>query len=423
MAERWKIFALLAAIFTVGFFYRVCMAVVSRDLVVELGLSAAELGAVSGIFFYAFALMQLPLGPLIDRFGGRIIISWCGVVTLCGSLLFSLAGGYLSALTARALLGCGTACILMGSLSIIAHRFPAGQFTRVSGYLIGTANLGSICATGPLARAITCFGWRHVFLGVTALQLLATVAVFRYLPDCASGRRERSLSAEPAPVISRQELLLAWKSLVSCRDFWLVSLIAYFWYANYMALLSLWGGPYLREVAGLSRYSAGSVLLCISLGYVVGSLLVGKVIDWHAGSLEKTIVRGQGALALLMLVMLGPGERLPVLLLGAIFFLIGLVSASGPIIYPLARNLVHHSYGATAMTGVNFFLLLGAASMQHLMGEVIGSFPRAGAGHPAAAYHAAFAIPLAGLLLTLLLFRILKGGARVTASESVAQNA
>jgi hypothetical protein len=58
------------------------------------------------------------------------------------------------------------------------------------------------------------------------------------------------------------------------------------------------------------------------------------------------------------------------------------------------------------MTGVNFFLLMGAAVMQHVMGHYIHSFPRSPAGHPPAAYHGAFLIPICGLACTLALFAI-----------------
>lgn len=51
MTERWKIFTILAVMFVVGFFYRISMAVVSRNLVDDLGLTATQLGLVSGIFF------------------------------------------------------------------------------------------------------------------------------------------------------------------------------------------------------------------------------------------------------------------------------------------------------------------------------------------------------------------------------------
>jgi sugar phosphate permease len=403
MTQRWKIFAVLAVLYIVGFFYRISMAVVSGDLVDELGLTAAQLGVLSGIFFYVFACAQIPLGPLLDRFGGRRVISLLGIATACGSLAFALSPGYLTTLAGRALLGLGTACVLMGSLKSFTNWFSAGEFPKVSGFMIAAGNLGSLMATAPLAYAITLISWRPTFLIMTIIQALAVLAVFLVVRDAP----DRDIVPESNPDAESGEddgFLRIWRILCTSRDFWLLSLIAFFWYANYMVLLALWGGPYLMEGLGMSRSQAGAMLLSTSAGLIIGSLCVGKVIDWFGGSLERTVIAGQSLLCVAMTAMLGPAEIMPGFLLAAVFFMIGLFSGSGTIIYPLARRLVPLKYAATAMTGVNFFLLLGAAMMQHIMGLYICSYPRGPDGYPSAAYHGAFLIPICGLAITVALF-------------------
>ncbi len=408
MTQRWKIFASLALLFIVGFFYRISMAVVSRDLVADLGLGAAQLGILSGIFFYAFALAQIPLGPLIDRHGGRRMISALGMVTTCGSLVFALAPDYPAALAGRALLGVGTACVLMGSLKIFTNWFSPQEFPKVSGFMIAAGNLGSLAATAPLAYAIGLFAWRPTFLAMTLLQALATLCVFLFVRDLPDSG-EPPLALPPGDTAGEHATLpQIWKALLFSTDFWLIALIAFFWYANYMVMLALWGGPYLMEAAGMTRLQSGNMLLCTSVGYIGGSLLVGKAIDRLGGSLEKTILCGQALLLVLMTAMLGPATHFPTPALAALFFFVGLFSGTGVIIYPLARRLVPFQFAATAMTGVNFFLLMGAAVMQHIMGLVICSFPRGPGGYPAGAYHEAFRVPVCGLGITLALFALRK---------------
>lgn len=418
MTQRWKVFAVLASLFIVGFLYRVSMAVVSRDLTADLGLTAAQLGILSGIFFYVFAFAQIPLGPLIDQVGGRRVISILGIITTCGSLIFALAPNYAAALTGRALLGLGTAGILMGALKIFTNWFTNQEFPKVSGFMIAAGNLGSFLATAPLAFLITKLSWRHTFLSITIFQALATIAVFRYSRDNPDPQiHGLYVSAEKG---AKKELgiLSTWTLLLRSPDFWLVGLIAFFWYANYMVLLALWGGPYLMEAAHFDRSSTGSVLMCTSIGFITGSILLGKVIDFFGGSLEKTILFGQTFLLVMMTAMLGPGDRLDIGILMFIFMAIGFFSASGVIIYPLARNLVPHDSAATAMTAVNFFLLMGAATVQHIMGHIIFSFPRTSAGYPPAAYHAAFLLPICGLGCILTLFALRKVTAGFDACQS-----
>jgi len=404
LTQRWKIFFVLAGMLVISMFFRVSMAVVSFDLTTDLGLSAAELGVISGVFFYAFACAQIPLGALLDRFGGRRIIFTLGIVTTVGSLLFAFASSYPGAVAGRALLGLGTASVLMGSLKIYTNWFPPQEFAKVSGFMIAVGNLGSIAATKPLAYVINHFSWRPTFVAVSLVQLAVTLAVFMITSDFPARGEMQAAPVTHTTGSNKGNIFQAWKLLFVSPAFWLISLMAFFWYANYMVLLALWGGPYLREVVGLDRSAAGTLLLCISFGYICGSLLLGKAIDLLGGSLTSTMILGQLILLLSMTAMLGPAELAPHAVLALIYFVIGLASASGVLIYPMSRNLVPHRFAATAMTFVNFFLLMGAAAAQHVMGLYIHSFPRGTSGHPAAAYHGAFLIPICGLTGILVLF-------------------
>lgn len=404
LTQRWKIFSVLAGMLVISMFFRVSMAVVSFDLTTDLGVGADELGVISGVFFYVFASAQIPLGALLDRFGGRKVIFTLGIVTTFGSLLFASASGYPAAVAGRALLGLGTAAVLMGALKIYTNWFPPHEFARVSGFMIAVGNLGSIGATKPLAYVISQFGWRSTFIAASFAQLAITLAVFLITSDTPVGGMSGRTPSASSTRDSNDSIFQVWKLLFASPAFWLISLTAFFWYANYMVLLALWGGPYLREVIGLDRSAAGTLLLCISSGYILGSLLLGKVIDRLGGSLTSTMVCGQLILLLAMTAMLGPAELVSHKVLILIFFIIGLASASGVLIYPLARNLVPHRFAATSMTFVNFFLLMGAAVAQHVMGLYIHSFPHGTTGYPAAAYHGAFLIPICGLTGTLICF-------------------
>jgi sugar phosphate permease len=410
MTTRWKVFTALAAMFSVGFFYRVSMAVSADAISKDLGLSAAQLGVLSGIFFYAFAVMQIPLGPLLDRFGGRRIITLLGLVTTCGSMFFAMAINYHMALAGRMLLGMGTACVLMGSFKIFTNWFTRQEFTAVSGYMVAAGNLGNLTATAPLAQALSRFGWRQTFLAVSLLQVVITLIV--YVVVCDAPRQ--MVKPPEAASLGDPGLLQTWRLIIATRQFWLISLLAFFWYANYMVLLALWGGPYLMDAIGLTNSQSGTMLFCISIGFIAGSLSVGNMVTRLFGSLKTTIIFGQTLLLFGMLAMLGPAESFSKPMLACLFFIIGLAASTGVIIYPLAREIVPHRFVATAMTCVNFFLLMGAAVTQHIMGMYIGSFAQTAHGYPAAAYHGAFLIPICGLTGTLVLCAFLINSSSVS---------
>src|SRR5262245_25475900 len=116
--HRWLIFFILSLIYILVYFYRVSLAVVAGDISRELSLTPSDLGRLSGILFYVYAFAQIPLGPLIDRLGGRKIISICGILTTGGGALFSAAASLETAMAARVLIGIGTASVLMATFTI-----------------------------------------------------------------------------------------------------------------------------------------------------------------------------------------------------------------------------------------------------------------------------------------------------------------
>ena len=176
--KRWILFTTLALIYILVYFYRVSLAVVADDISRDLRLTPQQLGSLSGILFYVYAAAQIPLGPMIDRLGGRLVISCCGVLTAIGGILFSRAVTLPMAMTARILIGIGTASVLMATFSIFSRWYTKQEFGRISGFMVAVGNLGNLSATAPLALAVAAFGWRTSFLAIGIAQIVVTLLVF-----------------------------------------------------------------------------------------------------------------------------------------------------------------------------------------------------------------------------------------------------
>lgn len=399
--RRWYLFTTLALIYMLVYFYRVSLAVIAGDVSNDLSLTPEELGTLSGILFYVYGFAQLPLGPMIDRFGGRLVISGCGLLTTAGGLLFSQAQSLEGAMIARILIGIGTASVLMATFTIFSRWYSRQEFGRASSLMIAFGNLGNLGGTAPLALGVAAIGWRSSFLVIAIIQGIATLLIFSFVRD----RPPLPPALTEATEEERMGVFAAWKEIFGSGSFWLLGGLCFFWYGNYLAVQGLWGGPYLREVMHLSRTGSGQLLMCVSVGFVVGSyfsdLCVRRLFN---GSQKRMLIAGQSLLALLMTTFLGWGDGLPPLLLGVILFVLGLAVSSGVLIYPIIRASFPVSIVGTAMTSLNFFVLLGAATNQQLMGLIIGSQTPLGAISPPAAYHSAFLLPIVGLIVAIGLY-------------------
>ena len=90
--RRWVIFGVCASLFLMSQFYRVSSAIIAPDLSRDLGLNSKELGLLGAIFFYVFALVQPPLGLLLDRIGARISMAALNSIAVLGAIIFAHAG-------------------------------------------------------------------------------------------------------------------------------------------------------------------------------------------------------------------------------------------------------------------------------------------------------------------------------------------
>lgn len=392
---RWRLFGTLALIYILVYFYRVSLAVVSADVSRDLALTPEQLGSLAGVLFYVYAVAQIPLGPMIDRIGPRLVISGCGLLTTVGGLLFARAESLATAMAGRVLIGIGTAAVLMATFTIFSRWYTRQEFSRASGLMVAVGNLGNLGGTAPLALAVGWLGWRTAFLIVAVLQGIVTLLIFLKVQDRPPQPLEPITEEAPRP-----GMLEAWGVIGRSRSFWLLAALAFSWYGNYLAVQGLWGGPFLMHLFGLSRAGAGQMLMWTSIGFIIGSPLMDRLARRVFHSYTRTLLAGQLGLVALMSGFLGWLELLPNGLLPGYFLLVGLTVSSGVMIYPITRATVPVSMVGTGLTSLNFFVLLGAATTQQAMGQIVA---RCG-GYTPAGFRAAFSLPIGLLLVTALCF-------------------
>src|SRR5699024_5470326 len=80
--------------FAIGFFlsylYRTVNAVIAPDIAADTGLSAANIGLLTSMYFLSFGIFQLPLGILLDRYGPRRVEASLLLIAALGAVLFAL---------------------------------------------------------------------------------------------------------------------------------------------------------------------------------------------------------------------------------------------------------------------------------------------------------------------------------------------
>jgi MFS family permease len=375
MLRAWLIFILCSLHLFLSQLYRTTNAVLAPWLVQDLHLDTEGLGLLSAGFFYAFSLTQIPISIFLDKVGAKRLMITLSFLGMAGAVMFSLAESLGMGLAGRLLLGVGMACNLMGPLKLLTEWFPPSGFATGSGLLYAIGTLGNIVAATPLVLLVEQLGWRLSFQTIIAFHLLLTLALFWVVQD-----RPQAKSAAAAPITTGSPFKNL-GILMRSKDYWIISAGTFVRYGTHAALQTLWAGPLLMEALRYSPVQAGNILLAMNIGLILGGPLWGAVSDRVFKTPKWVVGGGLLALALITFALRALQQGTSVLVAGAIFLSFGLASASGMHVYAHIKALVPKNMAGAAMSGTNFFTMMGPAVFLQGLGIVMqGLYPEASRG-------------------------------------------
>lgn len=360
---------LAGSLFILSQFYRSSVAVIAPDLIDELGLDSWELSTVSASFFYAFALMQIPVGVFLDSVGSRITMTLLTLVAAAGALVFSMGDSYWPLSFGRMLLGVGMACNLMGTLKLITAWFKPKHFALLSAVIMSAGTAGNIAAATPLVLMVHSLGWRNSFTAMAGLTFVLAIVFFFLVGDRPGVSVQRSDRKSDRPSV--RETLKNAKILFSGKDFWIISFSTFCRYGIFAAVQGLWAGPYLMTVAGLPPVTAGNILLLMSIGLIIGSPLSSHLSDAVLVSRKKVIISGILGMAAVLWGVVALPVQAGEVALSILFFTFGLFSSAGQLMYAHIKEQVPIENAGMAMTGVNFFTMVGVAVFLQGLGSLM----------------------------------------------------
>lgn len=387
---RWLIVWLAFVAVTINYVDRANLSVALPFMEKELNIDKTAAGVLLGAFFWTYALAQLPLGWLVDKFGSRIMFSiavaWWSIFTAATAAASSFA----SLFGLRLALGVGEAGAFPAAARVVEEWFPRRERGIASAIYDSGARGGTLLAIPVVTALIAALGWRGSFLvtgGIGLIWVAVWVAVYRvprlhrwmskqelaYIE--AGGAHTGRPEPEAATASTPDDNRVGWRTLIRNRTIWGMALgFACQSYVIYFFIT--WFPTYLVDERGFTLLKLGIWGTVPGLVAFLGNFLGGMVSDAQVRrgrsltfARKSCIVGGMAGSAAIGLVGLAPGAVLAVALLsfsfGCVTFATSSIVALPADIAPdsgrsLAGSIQGFQNGLANLAGIVSPIVIGA---------------------------------------------------------------
>ncbi|UQZ90156.1 hypothetical protein C4J81_13485 [Deltaproteobacteria bacterium Smac51] len=396
---------LAALTYIICIWQRISPPVVALDVLTELGLEPDQMSLIFALTFFGYGLAQPVAGYCVDRFGPRRCLLFSALVMGLGSICFSYSESFLTACLSRTIMGTASGLALLPGLRLCMNWLPPERFNVAISFIFSASALGNFLVGRPLAQVTGAFGWRFPYFWVGVLTLGLMVVLWFVVADKPEGADDGDQSQTPS--ISFIETA---RVILSDRRFWMIGGMYIGTDILYLTFTSLWSGPYLIEVHGLSTVSVGNILSVAAISFLIGPPLIALWADRWGSYLKVLLFMTVFNLLTVSFIMWGPAD-LSLWQLYVLCFLAPLGGQAAGLIMTLSRDTFPHSVSTSGMGFLNFMPIMGGASFQQLIGYIMTrtemSMPEAAAqSRYAVAYFPAWLWTILAIILCLMLLRM-----------------
>jgi len=380
--RRWGIAWLLGFGVLVNYFDRVNLSV-SRDALHEaFGISTVMFGYLSSAYNWTYAVLQLPSGLLLDRFGVRRVGRISTIIWSIASFGSAIATGIGSLFAMRFLLGIGEAPTFPANAKAIGYWFPEKERSLATAIFDAAAKFASAIGVPLIGILLLHFGWRWSFAATGFISLLYFLLFYAYYRNPSEDER---LTKEEREFIARggaqpEDQARAAKGaplgyLVRQRRVCGLALgFASYNYSFY--LLLTWLPAYLSSAHHVDLlhsvlYTSVPWLFATFTDFVIGGWLVDALIQrgWNAVRVRQTVLIGGTTLGLGIL---GAAQaRTP---LEAVFWIsisLGGLSAASPVGWSIPSLIAPRESVGTLGGIMNFCNQIAGISAPIVTGYIV----------------------------------------------------
>lgn len=353
------------AVYFVAVLQRSSLAVAGLLAAERFEISASQLSTFVVLQLLVYALMQVPVGLLVDRFGPRRVLLTGTLILSTAQLSFAFADDYTWALSSRFFVGVGDAMTFVCVLRLVSSWFPARSvplMTQLTGVL---GQLGAVTAAIPMTWALSTWGWSRAYTATAGLGVVLLVATVLVVRDSATVRSVSGPMLGLAGI--RRNLRDSWEHPGTRLGFWM----HFSTHFSATVLGLLWGYPFFVEGQGMSSGAAGLLLTIMVFAIMAFGPLFAWLITrwpWHRSTVVLVVL---ASIATTWTVVLAWPGGAPFALLVLLVVVCGMGGPASMIGFDVGRTSNPDSRAGTATGIINQAGFIASLILAGLIGLIL----------------------------------------------------
>lgn len=362
--KAWFVWSFAGLFYSYQFILRNSPGVMTQDLMRDFSIEACALGLLSAFYLVSYSVLQIPVGLAMDKFGPTRLLRISVLLCILGTVIFAQSESFYLACFGRLLIGAGSTCAFLGSLKLATLWFHPEKLALVVGFTLLAGKIGASLGQAPLALLINAMGWREAMLYIIVpIGFIITTGIWLFVKDTPP---EGPLTTSETPDTRLKTLFKRLKTIVVDYRIWALGLYGALMYIPMLAVADLWGIPFLMELYGIDKTTAGSITTMFYFGAGIGSPVVALISDYFRA--RKIPMAIGAALAALCNIVIIYVPDIPLSTMYVLFFMAGFIFSAQPLIFASACQLTPHGSNGTAISFINMIVMMLGLLMQPLIG-------------------------------------------------------
>ncbi|WP_339045429.1 MFS transporter [Candidatus Mesenet endosymbiont of Agriotes lineatus] len=389
MQKNFLIWLLVSLFYAYQYILRVIPNIIGSELIDRFQIDTSGIGQFSGLYYVGYTLAHIPVGVFLDRFGPKLVLSACIILTFLGTtpLLFE-SWAYCN--FGRIIVGIGSSASAIGLFKVISMYYSQEKFAKMVSFSITIGLLGAMYGGLPLHLLLNKFGWDYVFITFIVLGCFLACATFLLIPkdNVVNPNNEQTN-------VGFREI----KNLIYNKYILLISFFGGLMVGPLEGFADGWATTFFIKVYNISEDLASFLPSLIFIGMCFGLSLLAYILEKKPTKHYEIVISCAVLMAVSFMLLLSGYCNIYVI--GTLLLLIGGASA-----YQVVATCKAISYACSNMVAIataisNMIVMFFGYFFHTLMSEIIGFYSN---GNESAAFVKSISIVPISLVIAVIGF-------------------